>query len=175
MSRMTSSAIKATAAIAIGWGGLSTPAFCQEQHADGHDHHEPGGMEMGLSLGYAYLKEEKDSGLNLHLHVMKRLSGEGLEKYFSVGLGVETIFSNEKHYATMVSLAVHPLKNLVLSISPGVAWARHEGEWESEYATHLEASYVFEGSDFHYGPVLGYSRTRDEQHYNVGVHFGMPF
>ncbi len=130
---------------------------------------------MGLSLGYAYLKEEKTRGLNLHMHVMKRLPGEGLGQYFSVGLGVETILSSEKHYTAMVSLAFHPLQNLVLSLSPGVAWARHEGAWESEYATHLEATYVFEGADFHYGPVLGYSRTRDEQHYNIGVHVGMPF
>lgn len=162
--------------IAIGLGTLSTPVFCQEQHSEKYDSHghEQGEIEVGLSIGYAYLKEEKEKGLNLHLHVMKRLQGEGLQKYFSIGVGAETILSNEKHYGAMLTLAVHPWQNFVLSISPGLEWAKHDEKWESQYATHLEATYIIENPGFHYGPVVGYSKTQDEQHYTIGMHLSVP-
>jgi len=175
MNKTFLTVIKSMIFIVIGWGSVNTLAFSQEQKSKAHDGHEVGGMEVGLSVGYVYLKEDKKSGINFHLHVMKRLSGEGLQKYLSIGLGAETIISKEKHYSAMVTLGVHPWKNLVLSVSPGMEWAEHDGKWESEYATHFEATYVFEGSNFHYGPVVGYSKARDEQHYTIGVHFGMPF
>ncbi|MCF6210717.1 MAG: hypothetical protein L3K24_08635 [Gammaproteobacteria bacterium] len=161
--------------VTIGWSSINTLAFAKEKHTEEHSGHELNEMEVGLSIGYAYLQEEKESGLNLHLHVMKRLSGEGFQRYLSIGWGVETIISKEKHFGTMVSLAVHPWRNLVLSISPGIEWAEHDGKWGSKYASHIEAVYTFEGLGFHYGPVVGYSRTSEEQHYTVGVHFGIPF
>ncbi|MDH3948341.1 MAG: hypothetical protein OEU74_05205 [Gammaproteobacteria bacterium] len=167
-------AVKSLSLIVIALGGLCSTAFCQEKHNDVHSEHESGGMEVGLSVGYAYLKEDKEEGVNLHLHLMKRLSGEGLQKYFSIGIGAETIIADEKHYAAMFSLAAHPTRNLVLSVSPGVEWAKHEGKWESEYATHIEAAYIFEGPDFHYGPAISYSKAKDEQHYAIGIHIGVP-
>jgi len=171
MNRFFWTVIKAVILVVIGLSSANASAFSQEQHSE----HELGGIEVGFSVGYAYLKEEKEDGLNFHLHLTKRLSGEGFQKYLSIGLGAETIISKEKHYGVMVLLAVHPWHNLVLSVSPGMEWAKHDGEWNSEYATHLEATYIFEGLSFHYGPVVGYSKTRDEEHYTVGIHFGMPF
>jgi len=174
MKLMIISAVKSVSLIVIAWGALCSTAFCQEGHNDMHSEHESDGLEIGLSVGYAYLKEDREDGVNLHLHLMKRLSGEGLQKYFSVGVGVETIITDEKHYAAMFSLAAHPWRNLVLSVSPGLEWAKHEGKWESEYATHLEAAYNFEGSGFHYGPTISYSKTKDDQHYAIGIHIGVP-
>ena len=155
---------------------VSTPALSQEHNAsDSHDMHQTEDIEFGASLGYAYLKEEQKNGINIHLHAMKRLSDEGLLQHVSVGLGVETILTDEAHYAAMLSVAVHPWKSLILSVSPGYEWANHDGTWESSYATHLEATYTFESSNFHYGPVFGYSKTADTQHYTAGIHFGMHF
>ena len=166
--------IKSAIAIVVAWGSLSMPVFAQEQHSEKYDGHKHNGMEVGLSVGYTYLKEEKKDALNLHLHVMKRLSGDGFKKYLSIGFGAEAIVADEKHYGAMITLAVHPWHSLILSISPGVELAKHDGEWESGYATHLEATDVFEGSNFHYGAVVGYSKTNEDQHYTVGIHFGMP-
>lgn len=168
------SVVKAVSIIIIAWGSLNSDALCQEQHRKTHSGHESGETEVGVSLGYSYLEEEKENGINLHFHFMKRLTGEGIQKYLSVGLGVETIFTDEQHYGAMISLGVHPWRNLVISVSPGWEWAKHDGEWESGYATHLEAAYVFEGPGFHYGPVIGYSKTQDDQHYTVGLHFSVP-
>ena len=167
--------VNAVAVIIISLGTLSSTAFCQENHTDAHAGHESSDFELGVAIGYAYLEEEKENGVNLHLHVMKRLSGEGIQKYLSVGFGLETIFTEEEHYGAMVTLGIHPWRNLVFAISPGWEWVKHEGEWESGYATHLEAAYTFEGSGFHYGPVVGYSKTQHDQHYTIGIHFGFPF
>ena len=139
-----------------------------------HKNHEESGFEIALSVGYAYLKAEEDNAPVLHAHLMKRLSGEGLQKYFSLGFGVETILTDEKHYSAMVTMAVHPSENIIFAVSPGVAWEEHEGETNSSYATHVEAAYVFETSHYHIGPVVGYSKTEDDEHYTIGVHIGIP-
>ena len=147
------------------------------EHVDNeapHKDHEESGFELGLSVGYAYLKAEEDKAPVLHAHLMKRLSDEGLQKYFSLGFGIETILTDEKHYGAMVTMAVHPSENFIFSVSPGIAWEEHEGETKSSYATHLEAAYVFEASNYHIGPVVGYSKTKDDEHYTIGVHIGIP-
>ena len=102
---------------------------------------------------------------------------EGLSEavYFDVLSTPSMIITDEKHYGAMVTLAVHPWRDLVLSVSPGFEWANHEGTWESEYATHLEAAYTFDVSEkYHIGPVIGYSKTSDAEHYTVGIHIGIP-
>ena len=166
--------VKAITVIFILIGSLSSVAYCNEENGHEHDKHDSGGLEVGVSIGYAYLEEENEDGMNLHLHAMKGLSGNGIQKYLSIGFGLETIFTDEEHYGAMISLGIHPWRNLVLSVSPGWEWAKHDGEWESGYATHLEATYLFEGSGFHYGPVFGYSKTQDDQQYTIGIHFGLP-
>ncbi len=157
---------------------LSSTACLNTAMASGidnsHQSHEEAGFELGLSVGYAYLKEEKENGTVIHAHLMKRLSGDGLQKYFSVGLGAETILADDKHYGAMATLAVHPWAGLTLSVSPGVEWKQHDGETESAYATHIEANYVFETPHFHIGPVIGYSKTHEDEHYKVGIHLGIP-
>ena len=161
--------LRSAISIMILFGSFSTAVLSQEKHTHTHDEHSPGGLELGASIGYVYLEEEKADGVNLHLHLMKRLS-----EYFSIGAGVERIFSNEAHYGAMITLGIHPSNNLTLSVSPGREWAKHDGEWESGYATHIEASYMFEGSGFHYGPTVGYSKTQEDKHYTLGIHFGFP-
>ena len=131
--------------------------------------------EVGVSVGYANLKTENEEGKNLHLHLMKSLGDEGLAQYFSFGFGAETIITDEKHYGSMLTLAVHPVEDLTLSLSPGFEWAKHDGaNWEREYATHVEATYSFDVADgYHLGPVIGYSKTKDTEHYTIGIHLGI--
>jgi len=158
--------------------GRGTPALCEAEsdHEHGHDHavHGASAWELGLSTGYVYLRTEKEDAAGLHLHLMRRLGQEGPGKYVSLGAGVETIFATHEHYSLMGSVGIHPWRDLVLQISPGVQWVKHEGEWESEYATHLEAAYVFPiNRRFHLGPVIGYSKTRHDEHTMIGVHLGI--
>jgi len=167
---------RALRAITLGLFVLNTAALSEEDHHDLHDSHEMHEWELGVSFGYANLKTEGEEGGNLHLHLLKRLEGDGFEKYFSVGFGAEVIVTDEKHYGAMLTLAYHPVEDLVLSVSPGFEWAKHEGSsWEREYATHLEAAYSFDVSEnYHVGPVIGYSKTKDAEHYTVGIHIGIP-
>ncbi len=161
--------IKILTVATIGLNGL---VFAEEEHHD-HEMHE---WELGVSFGYANLKTEDEEGGNIHLHLLKRLEGDGIQKYFSVGFGAEMIVTDEKHYGAMVTLAAHPIEDLVLSVSPGFEWANHEGHgWEREYATHLEAAYTFDVSEnYHIGPVIGYSKTSEAEHYTVGIQIGIP-
>ncbi len=155
------------------WFALIPQAFSQEVSSS-NEQHEHSDLELGLSIGYARLEEEKIDGTSLHVHIMKRLSGQGIQRYFSIGAGVETILASENHFGAMLSVAAHPTDKLTVTLSQGIEWADHEGDWESSRATHIEASYLFEGEQFHYGPVIGYSKTPEKQHYKVGIHFGIP-
>ena len=132
--------------------------------------------ELGLALGYANLVTEDEEGTSIHLHLLKRLEGKGWQQYVSLGFGVETIVSDEIHYGAMLTLAFHPIEDFVISISPGFEWANHEDEWERHYATHIEIMYSFDmANGYHMGPVLGYSKTNESEHYNIGLHLGIPF
>lgn len=142
-------------------------------HGHAHHGHDLAGPELGLSIGYVHLEEEGEDAVGVHAHVLQRLGEDGLLHHLAVGAGVEYIFSDEEHYALMLSFAAYPWRGLVLSVSPGVQWAEHEGDTEAEYATHLEAAYVFPFGEFDIGPVIDYSWTQDEEHYMLGLHFGL--
>jgi hypothetical protein len=171
---------------------LSVTAYCEDTHH--HEHHDTGGIELGFSFGYVYFDEngeahgdnglheeeghpegedDSDEGLALHVHVGKRLGEEGLLAHVSLGIGAEVILADHEHYALMAFASVYPWRGLVLSVGPGVEWAEHEGEWASEYSTHLEAAYVFEMGEWHLGPMVDFSKTDDGEHYTVGLHVGI--
>jgi len=139
-------------------------------YAEMHDKNE---WEVGMSAGYADLTTEDANGANIHIHLSKHFESDSFLKYFSYGVGTEAIFSDESHYALMATVGFHPIEDLTLALSPSVVWANHEGGWESMYATHYEASYVFDVSEnFHMGPVIGYSKSSEAEHYTFGIHIG---
>jgi len=173
MYKKISTFIRVLTVATIGLVGLSTAALSEEEHYGAHKAHD---WELGLSMGYTKLKTEGEEGTMLDVHIMKELSGDGLEKYFSVGVGAEVVFSHDNHYTAMVILAYHPIENLVLSVAPGLEWAKHEGSGEREYVTHYEAVYNIDISDeYHIGPMIGYSKTKETEDYTVGIHIGIPF
>jgi len=153
--------------LALGLCAQGAPA---DDHAD-HDH----AFEIGVSTGYTYLDSENESAPGMHLHLMRRLPGDGLLSHFGVGLGFETIFADHLHHAVMGSVALYPWRSLVVTVSPGVVFAEHDGEWENEYATHFEASYGFEWGKFELGPFVGFSQADEDRHYMAGIHIGWGF
>jgi len=156
--------------------GQIRSAFSEESHGS-HEHHshDTRGMEMGFSAGYFHLDAENENAPGMHVHLSKRLHEEGLMKHFALGVGGEVIFADHEHYAVLLPLFVYPWRGLVLSVAPSMIIAEHEEDWESEYATHLEAAYVFEIGKIDAGPVVGYSRSSDDKHYMVGLHVGVHF
>ena len=154
---------------------LSPSAFGEEPHRGHHHHHDTQGVELGFSAGYFRLKNEKEDAPGLHMHLSRRLQQDGLLHHFALGVGGEVIFADEAHYAVMLPLLVYPWRGLVLSAAPGMVFAEHDGNWESDYATHLEAAYVFELGEYDVGPVVGYSSSSEDKHYMAGLHFGVHF
>jgi hypothetical protein len=138
-----------------------------------HHGHEVSGLELALSTGYVRLVEEREDALGVHAHLLHRLGNDGLRRHLAIGLGAEYLFSEERHYALLFSLAANPWRGLVLAVSPGVQWAEHEGDTESAYSTHIEAAYVVPIGQYDLGPVIDYSWTGDERHYMIGLHLGI--
>ncbi len=137
--------------------------------------HEHDAWEFGLSVGYADLSSEDATGSNIHLHLHKRIESDTFLHYFSYGMGAEAIVSDENHYSLMATLGFHPVDEFTVALSPSLVWAEHEGSWERLYATHIELAYSFDISeDLHMGPVIGYSKSAEAEHYTFGIHLGMP-
>ncbi len=146
----------------------SSMAMAQEHH------HED--WELGIAVGQANLVTEDREGMNLHFHLMHGLGDEeGLAQYFSIGLGAETIITDEEHYGLMLTVAFTPIESLTLAVAPGFEWAKHDGvDWERAYATHFEIAYSFEiAKGYHIGPSLDYSKTDETEHYAIGIHLGI--
>jgi hypothetical protein len=149
------------------------PALAQD-HAHGSHNHEHVN-EVGLSAGYVYLEHDGEDAFGLHLHYMRRLQGDGLRRFFGLGVGFETIFADHMHYGILASLAVYPWRNLVLTLSPGLVFAEHEDEWETNLAAHIEATYGFRFGEFEIGPNIGFAQSGEDRHYLVGIHIGRGF
>jgi len=132
-------------------------------------------LELGLSAGLVHLDGENEDAPGLHVHLSKRLGQEGMVQYLSLGVGGEAIFADHDHYTLMLPFSAYPWRGLVLSVAPGIKWAEHDGEWESEYATHLEAGYALELGEYDIGPIVGFSSSSEEEHYMAGIHFGIHF
>lgn len=156
-------------------GNAVSWALDEEGHDHDHHGHDVSGPELGMSVGYVHLDEEGEDVLGVHAHLLQRLGDTGFRRYFAFGVGGEYLFSDEAHYALMISLAAYPWRGLALSISPGVQWAEHDGKTEAEYSTHLEAAYTIPVGAYDLGPVIDYSWTGDEDHVLVGLHVGLHF
>lgn len=159
--------------VSMGQLAIAEDAAGHAHHGHAHHGHDTSGPELGLSAGYVHLEEEDEDVLGVHCHLSQRLGNDGIRKHLAAGIGAEYLFADGEHYALMLTIAAYPWRGLVLSVSPGVQWAEHDGDTETEYATHLEAAYVFSLGEFDIGPVIGYSWTRDEEHYMVGLHIGL--
>jgi hypothetical protein len=139
---------------------------------DGH-HSQPN--EIGASIDYIRLDHENKEGLGLHLHLARRLQESGLLSAFGLGTGFECIFSDHNHYGIMGSLLIYPFDDLVCVVSPGLVMSEHHGDFVRGFAAHFEASYGFYIHGFEIGPVIGYSRSSEDNHYSAGIHFAKSF
>lgn len=148
-------------------------ARSEETHDHMHHSHEVSGLDLGVSAGYVRLVDERENAMGVHVHLLHWLGGDGLRKHFAIGAGAEYLFAEEQHYALLFSLAAQPWRDLILAVSPGVQWAGHEGDTESAFSMHLEVAYVVPMGQYHLGPVIDYSWTRDEAHYMIGLHLGI--
>jgi len=134
---------------------LHTSTSCcermQHEHEFGEHRLHSHTFEFGVSTGFVRLEPEGESAVGTHLHLIRR-------------------FQN-----LMGTVAIYPYKNFSIGISPGTLIVEHHDEHETRYSTHVEVAYGFEVGQFEVGPVVGYAKSGDDEHYMIGIHVGKPF
>ncbi len=134
-----------------------------------HDHHEEHRNHIGLAVGPVYVLHEEEYAPGLHFHYMYLFQVANTE--FGIGLGLESILDEHRHYATSINLSYLPIHNLTLTVSPGIQF----GPDVEEFTSHFEASYEFNFGEIHLGPVLEYAYAKDDEHAMLGLHVGFGF
>jgi len=158
---------------------LHTSTSCcermQHEHEFGEHRLHSHTFEFGVSTGFVRLEPEGESAVGTHLHLIRRFQGDALSRFLGLGIGFETIFADHMHYNLMGTVAIYPYKNFSIGISPGTLIVEHHDEHETRYSTHVEVAYGFEVGQFEVGPVVGYAKSGDDEHYMIGIHVGKPF
>ena len=110
--------------------------------------------------------------IGFHLHYIR---GIGKNNRFGVGVGLETILDEHKHYTLSVVLQYRVYKGLILSIAPGLLMRKENSANVFQFAQHIEMAYEFELKEFHIGPVVELGIEKTGIHYMGGIHFGIDF
>ncbi|MBN2414130.1 hypothetical protein JXQ31_20820 [candidate division KSB1 bacterium] len=154
---------------------ISKVIYGQEHdHDNDHKahHHEGHVYELGFSPSITLIKPEDETAPSLHLHAHRRLGSENFKQRLSVGLGVETIFTEHLHYSLLASFSYNPFAAFIIDVSPGILFVEEEDESIREYLTHIELTYEFDLGQIGIGPVVGMALSSEDTHYMVGVHIG---
>ncbi len=146
----------------ISFGQTETELDLLEDHIDHHNH-------FGVATGPVYILNESEFAPGVHLHYMRLL--EAGNAHFGIGLGVEAIFDEHRHYATSLNLSYLPIHALTLTVAPGIQFAPDS----EDFTTHFEAVYEFEIGKVHLGPVLEYAWAPNDAHAMLGLHIGFGF
>lgn len=140
--------------------------------AEGHEHQR---NELGISPGVTYSPSHKEWGFGVHIHYFRTVSHNGR---WAVGGAIENVTSKDTHYGISAGASFRIVDGLKLSVMPGVSFVLNEetGRYKPFYATHFELVYdALHVKNFHFGPVLEYSLSRDDSHALLGVHIAYAF
>ena len=140
--------------------------FSKSEHSHNHDHNNEFGVAVGIVPGH----DGEDDNLGLHLHYIK---GIGVHNTFGIGVSVETIFDEHKHNSISLIGTYHFNNGFTIAYAPGILFAEHGNEIESEFTQHFEFYYEFELDRFHIGPQFDIGFEDGDTHYMLGLHFGI--
>jgi len=148
--------------------GQENVAHDHESHNHSHSHNH----EISIGAGVVFLSPEYNVAPGFHLHYIK---GIAFQNRLGIGLGLETILEEHKHYSISVVFQYRIYKGLTAVYAPGILILKEESEKELQFAQHLEAAYEFELGAVHLGPMAGIGTAKEGIHYIIGVHFGIDF
>ncbi len=131
----------------------------EEEH---HNH-------FGIATGPVYIINENEIAPGLHFHYMRLI--EVGNAHFGIGLGLEGIFDEHRHYATSINFSYLPIHALTLTIAPGIQFAPES----EDFTMHFEVVYEFEIGELHIGPVAEYAWSPNDAHAMIGLHIGFGF
>lgn len=141
--------------------------FSQNDHHD-HDHFR---NEIGGALGVVYSISEQHTGSGFHFHYTRMFGGK--LSHFGIAPGLEFIMGEDKHYTAHVMALYRPLFGWWLAVGPGLSYFEHD--YSMGFSAHFETGYEFDAGSIHFGPVLEYSWSEEDQHALLGIHLGIPF
>ncbi|RMG42743.1 MAG: hypothetical protein D6719_05445 [Candidatus Dadabacteria bacterium] len=156
----------------------------------GHSHSSEGASwDVGLSLEYVYLEghssseaehhedehEERhsdgdESAVGTHFHIIRKFSTDFPPRLIGIGAGAEVVFTDNPHYNLMGTVALYPWRDLVVSVSPGIEFDKHDGRYLEKFSMHYDIGYGFDLNGLHIGPVIGLGRSGGTNHYFAGLH-----
>lgn len=142
----------------------------QEPGNQDHDHEHYHGDELGIAAGLVPLLDEDKLTAGLHLHYIKAVRRI---HWYGIGLSLETIFDEHKHYTISLANQFRVYKGLFFLYAPGLLMLKEEAEWEYKFAQHFELGYEFEAGRFHIGPLADFSISSAGMHYMIGLHFAI--
>ena len=148
---------------------ISVCGHAQDEENEGHHHHK---NEISAATGIVPLVAEDKLTVGFHLHYIR---GVGKNSRFGVGVGLETILDEHKHYTLSVVLQYRIHKGLILAIAPGLLMRKEGSANVFQFAQHIEITYEFELKKFHIGPVAELGIELTGIHYMGGIHFGIDF
>ena len=140
-----------------------------EHEGDDHHHH---GNEISIATGIVPLLAEDEISVGFHLHYIR---GIGEKKRLGIGLGLEAIIDEHRHYTISAVIQYRVYKGLILSTAPGLLVLINPGGNLYQFAEHFEITYEMEVGNFHIGPVLELGVEKAGLHFMAGVHFGIDF
>jgi hypothetical protein len=124
---------------------------------------------FGVATGPVYIINESEVAPGIHLHYMRLM--EFGNAHFGIGLGLEAIFDEHRHYATSINFSYLPIHALTFTVAPGIQVAPES----EDFTTHFEVVYEFEIGELHIGPVAEYAWSPNDAHAMLGLHIGCGF
>ncbi len=149
---------------------FSITGYAQNKIHEGHNHHHKN--EISIAVGIVPIPAEDEITPGIHLHYIK---GIGESNKFGVGVGLETILDEHKHYTLSAVFQYRIYKGLIIAVAPGLLLRKEGTKNVFEFARHIEAGYEFEVGKIHIGPVVELGIEENGAHYMGGIHFGIDF
>ncbi len=143
--------------------------FKDEDKRHHHQHHK---NEISIAIGVVPLVAEDELAMGFHLHYIR---GIGESNRWGLGIGLETIVDEHKHYTISGVIHCRVYKGLIVSTAPGLLILKGNSGYVYQYTQHLEMAYEFELGEFHLGPVIEIGFEMAGVHYMGGVHVGIDF
>ncbi|MCH8905259.1 MAG: hypothetical protein IIA45_15280 [Bacteroidetes bacterium] len=150
---------------------VSVYVQAQDAHDEEGDHHHHKN-ELSIAAGIVPLVAEDKLTVGFHLHYIR---GIGEAHRIGIGVGLETILDEHKHYTISAVLHYRLYKGLIVSAAPGLLILKQNSTNEYQFAQHIELAYEFEVGEFHIGPVVELGLEKAGVHYMGGIHLGIDF
>ena len=130
--------------------------------------------EIGISAGALYSPDHKEWGVSTHIHYFRAVSNRSR---WSLGGAVEQAWLDGSHWTFAAGVKYSLFEHFSLSVMPGVMLLNHDySDKKTLFSLHTEVVYdLFSWRNFHLGPAIDYSWTKNHSHIMFGIHGGFDF